>query len=129
MFEGRGAPAAMFLSDALVCVTCLTDTLISHQHRSHGYRNPFRRVTIDETCPACETSFTRQAKAVDHVAYRLNRCRNACLSHLVAWASQEDAAVSDGSYRQATGKRGRLALLETRSFKDSNHIDRKPGVT
>ena len=44
-----------------VCMLCSSDkrrccnsagALVSHQHRSHGYKNPFRRATVDDSCPA-----------------------------------------------------------------------------
>ena len=45
---------------AFVCMICTRDKRrccnsagapVSHQHRSHGYKNPFRRATVDDSCP------------------------------------------------------------------------------
>ena len=50
-------------------------TRVSHQHRSHGYHNPFRRATVDNSCPVCNKTFGNRAKALEHGAYRAKTCR------------------------------------------------------
>ena len=47
--------------------------LVSHQHRSHGYKNPFSRATVDDSCPACGKTLGTRAKALDHIAQRKRR--------------------------------------------------------
>ena len=48
---------------AFACMLCSGDkrrfcnsagARVSHEHRSHGYHNPFRRAIVDDSCPALE---------------------------------------------------------------------------
>ena len=52
----------MATPQAFVCMLCPSDkrrccnsagALVSRQHRNHNYQNPFRRTTVDHSCPAC----------------------------------------------------------------------------
>ena len=107
----RKSEGARYMSDdqllenpqAFVCMLCTRDkrrccnsagALVSHQHRSHGYKNPFRRATVDDSCLACGKTFGTRAKALDHIAYRAKRCRQAFLNGSISWASEEETAVA-----------------------------------
>ena len=88
---------------AFVCMLCPSDkrkscnsggALVSHQHRSHDYQNPFRRATVDDSCPACSKTFGTRAKALDHIACRAKPCRQACLNGNIPWASEEEMALA-----------------------------------
>ena len=100
---------------AFVCMLCPSDkrrccnsagALVSHQHRSHGYKNPFRRATVDDSCPACGKTFGTRPKALDHIAYRAKRCRQACLNGSIPWASEEETALADENDRKEAAKLG-----------------------
>ena len=53
--------------------------LVSHQHRSHGYNNPFRRATINKSCPVCEKKSGHRASALGNIADRAKTRRQASL--------------------------------------------------
>ena len=73
--RSRKSEGAKYMSDdqllanpqAFVCMLCTSDKrrclqfrwCSCHQHRSHGYKNPFTRATVDNSCPACGKTFGR----------------------------------------------------------------------
>ena len=91
--------------------------LVSHQHRSHGYHNPFRRATVDDSRPACKKMFGNRAKALDHIAYRAKKCRQAFLDGSIPWASEEDTAHADELDRKEAAKLGSQGWAQLRGFR------------
>ena len=51
--------------------------LRSHMMSKHGWRNPWRQYVAGSCCPVCRTQFHSRARAVDHLAHRAERCRQA----------------------------------------------------
>ena len=109
-----------------VCMLCPSDkrrccnsagALVSHQHRSHGYKNPFRRATVDDSCPACGTTFGTRAKALDHIANRAKRCRQAFLNGSISWASEEETALADENDRKEAAKLGSQGWAQLKGFR------------
>ena len=43
----------------------------------HGWRNPWRQFVAGSCCPVCRKQFHTRARAVDHLAHRAERCRQA----------------------------------------------------
>ena len=111
---------------AFVCMLCPSDkrrccnsagALVSHQHRSHGYKNPLRRAIVDESCPACGETFGTRAKALDHIAYRAKRCRQAFLNGSIPWASEEETALADEKDCKEAAKLGSQGWAQLRGFR------------
>ena len=111
---------------AFVCMLCPNDkrrccnsagALISHQHRSHGYKNPFRRATVDDSFPACGKTFGTRAKALDHIAYRAKRCRQAFLNGSIHWASEDQTALAGENDRKEAAKLGSQGWAQLRGFR------------
>ena len=132
--DRRKSEGARYMSDdqllknpqAFVCMLCPRDkrrccnsagALASHQHRSHGYKNPFRRATVDDSCPACGKTFGTRAKALDHIAYRAKRCRQAFLNGSISWASEEETALADENDRKEAAKLGSEGWAQLRRFR------------
>ena len=67
------------------CLNCPVDAktwanraaLRSHMMSKHGWRNPWRQYAAGSCCPVCRTQFHSRARAVDHLAHRTERCRQA----------------------------------------------------
>ena len=51
--------------------------LRSHMMSKHGWRNPWRQFVAGSCCPVCQKQFHTRARAVDHMAHRAERCRQA----------------------------------------------------
>ena len=51
--------------------------LCSHMMSKHGWRNPWRQFVAGSCCPVCQKQFHTRARAVDHLAHRAERCRQA----------------------------------------------------
>ena len=51
--------------------------LRSHMMSKHGWRNPWRQFVAGSSCPVCQKQFHTRARAVDHLAHRAERCRQA----------------------------------------------------
>ena len=81
------------------------------QHRSHGYQNPFRRVTVDDS------TFGTRAKALDHIAYRAKRCRQASTNGSISWASEEETALTDENDREEAAKLCSQGWAQLRGFR------------
>ena len=111
---------------AFVCMFCPRDkrrccnsagALVSHQHRSHCYKNPFGRATVDDSCPACGKTFGSRAKALDHIAYRAKRCKQAFLNGSISCASEEETALADENDRKEAAKLGSHGWAQMRGFR------------
>ena len=106
---------------AFVCMLCPSDkrrcALASHQHRSHGYKNPFRRATVDDSCPACGKTFGTRAEALNHIAYRAKRCRQAFVNGSISSASEEETALADENDRKEAAKLGSQGWAQLRGFR------------
>ena len=129
----RKSEGARYMSDdqllanpqAFVRMLCPSDkrrccnsagALVSHQHRSHGYKNPFRRATVDDSCPACGKTFCTRAKALDRIDYRAKRCRLAILNGSISLASEETALADENDRREAA-KQGSKGWAQLRGFR------------
>ena len=130
----RKSGGARYMSDdqqlanpqGFVCMLCPSDkrrcctsagALVSHQHRSHGYKNPLRRATVDDSCPACGKTFGTRAKALDHIACRAKRCWQAFLNGNISWASEEETALADENDRKEAAKLGSQGWAQLRGFR------------
>ena len=130
----RKSEGARYMSDdqllanpqAFVCMLCPSDkrrccnsagALVSHQHRSHGYKNPFRRATVDDSCPVCGKTFGTRAKALDHIAYRAKRCRQAFLNGSISWAPEAETALADENDGKEAAKLGCQGWAQLRGFR------------
>ena len=68
-----------------LCPSCPADAktwptraaLRSHMMSKHGWRNPWRQFVAGSRCPVCQKQFHTRARAVDHLAHRAERCRQA----------------------------------------------------
>ena len=133
----RKSEGARYMSDdqllanlqAFVCMLCPSDkrrccnsagALVSHQHRSHGCKNSFRRATVDDSCPACGKTFGTRAKALDHIAYRAKRCRQAFLNGSIFWSSEEETALADENDRKEAPKLGSQGWAQQRGLEASD---------
>ena len=88
------------------------ERFVSHQHRSHGYHNQFRRATVDNSCPACNKTFESGAEALDHIACRARWCRQSDKKKALADERGRKEAVKLGGqgWAQLRGLRGKRSL-------------------
>ena len=96
-----------------VCMLCSADKRrccnSASQHRSHGYHNPFRRGTVDDSCPVCRKKFGNRAQALDHIAYRAKMCRQAFLTVAVLGLPRDTARADELEIGQPrVGPTGRI---------------------
>ena len=54
--------------------------LRSHMFRAHAVGNDARFFVQDSSCPVCKKVFSSRPAAIDHLAYRAKRCRDALAS-------------------------------------------------
>ena len=91
--------------------------LVSHQHRSHGYKNPFRRATVDDSCPACDRDVWLSCKSVG--SHRLQS--KAVQASLPEWqhflGSEEETALDDENDRKEVAKLGSQGWAQLRGIR------------
>ena len=65
---------------------------------------------------AIET-FGSRAKALDHIAYRAKRCRQAFLNGSISWGSEEETALDDENDRKEVAKLGSQGWAQLRGIR------------
>ena len=71
--------------------------------RSHMmWRNPWRQFVAGSCCPVCQKQFHTRARAVDHLAHRAERCRQATQQDPDLFPKLETDMVTSGCRKVAT---------------------------